>query len=299
MMTTKLKAHPFAATYPPMDPEEFDALVEDIKKRGLQREIVLYQGQILDGRNRYEACLKAEIEPRFVTYEGDDPLGHVNSLNQYRQMTKGQRAIVAAQQLPLLDGRGGKRSPNRASFDGQARDYLAKRFQVGKNMIQDARWLLEHERELADRVMDCTSTFADAMKEAKDREKLEEERRRDAATADGYKQAIKEGEMTLEEVIDEIQRRERAEHETQEAQKRAIKIWIGEVNRILADIEKWIGSRDDESLAAYTDPDTPGSFDHGITPEKVGKAIEALKRAQSISFGRKGHGKRPIGRGAS
>ena len=51
----QLIAHPIANIFPRMSDTEFDELVEDIKKNGLQEHIWLYEGKILDGRNRYEA----------------------------------------------------------------------------------------------------------------------------------------------------------------------------------------------------------------------------------------------------
>ena len=38
-----------------------------------------FQDQILDGRNRYRACLAAEIDPAFRPFMGDDPLAFVIS----------------------------------------------------------------------------------------------------------------------------------------------------------------------------------------------------------------------------
>jgi hypothetical protein len=57
---------------------------------------VLYQGQVLDGRHRYRACLELGIEPRSREYSGTDPLGLVVAVNlQRRHLTKSQRAVVA------------------------------------------------------------------------------------------------------------------------------------------------------------------------------------------------------------
>ena len=53
----------------------------DIKENGLFQSIVLHEGKILDGRNRYNACNDAEVEPNFVEYEGEDELSYVISLN--------------------------------------------------------------------------------------------------------------------------------------------------------------------------------------------------------------------------
>lgn len=42
----------------------------DIKTNGLSQPITLHNGFILDGGNRYRACMEAGIEPRFVEFEG-------------------------------------------------------------------------------------------------------------------------------------------------------------------------------------------------------------------------------------
>jgi hypothetical protein len=47
--------HPLAEMFPLIEGEDFDALVEDIGARGILVPITIYQGKILDGRNRYNA----------------------------------------------------------------------------------------------------------------------------------------------------------------------------------------------------------------------------------------------------
>jgi ParB-like chromosome segregation protein Spo0J len=89
--------HPLAAIFPVMAEPEIADLAADIKTNGLRVPIVLYQGKILDGRNRYRACDKAEVEPQFVEYEGDQPIQYVLSLNlRRRHLTTSQKATVAA-----------------------------------------------------------------------------------------------------------------------------------------------------------------------------------------------------------
>jgi hypothetical protein len=97
-----LPAHPLADIFPLMEGEEFDALVQDIKDNWLREPITLYEGAILDGRNRYRAVIKAGFQHRlkdenFRTYPGSDPLGLVVSANLHRRhLTESQRALIAA-----------------------------------------------------------------------------------------------------------------------------------------------------------------------------------------------------------
>jgi N6-adenosine-specific RNA methylase IME4 len=58
---TELAFHPLANIFPLMEGEEFDKFVADIKAKGLREPMVLYEDQILDGRNRYRACRAAGI----------------------------------------------------------------------------------------------------------------------------------------------------------------------------------------------------------------------------------------------
>ena len=52
-----MEIHEAANVFPMMDQDRLEELAEDIKDNGLQIEIELFEGKIIDGRNRYKACL--------------------------------------------------------------------------------------------------------------------------------------------------------------------------------------------------------------------------------------------------
>ena len=97
--------HPVAGLFPLLRGAAFEELAADIRKNGLREPILLdAQGRILDGRNRYRACLQAGVEPRFVRWQGEGPLAELAlSLNlRRRHLDESQRAMVAARLAKLL-----------------------------------------------------------------------------------------------------------------------------------------------------------------------------------------------------
>lgn len=89
--------HPLCTLFPRMIGEDFDALVADIAANGLQSPIVLHDGMILDGGNRYRACQIANVEPRFVQFDGESVVAFVLSANlRRRHMSIGQQAAIVS-----------------------------------------------------------------------------------------------------------------------------------------------------------------------------------------------------------
>ena len=97
-----LAFHPLANMFPLMEGAEFKELVADIAKNGLKEKITTYQGKILDGRNRYRACLSAKVEPQFEEFKGNDAAAaaFVISKNiRRRHLTGGPRRDLIAKLL--------------------------------------------------------------------------------------------------------------------------------------------------------------------------------------------------------
>lgn len=84
---------------------ELAALAEDVRAKGLLNPITLCDGAILDGRNRFEACRRAGVEPRFIDFVGGNPWDHVWSLNaERRHLPPGQKAVLAIKRAAASEG---------------------------------------------------------------------------------------------------------------------------------------------------------------------------------------------------
>lgn len=91
--------HPYSEIFQLIEGTEFDALVEDIKTHGLREKIWVYQGKILDGRNRFLACKKANVRSLTRVFKGSDAdaLAFVRSANVHRRhLNETQRAMAAS-----------------------------------------------------------------------------------------------------------------------------------------------------------------------------------------------------------
>lgn len=100
-----LTYHPLANLFPLMEGQDFADLVADIAAHGLREPVIVHEGQILDGRNRYRACEKAGVPVRLVPYDGEDAVAFVVSLNlRRRHLTESQRAMVAGKLANLSAG---------------------------------------------------------------------------------------------------------------------------------------------------------------------------------------------------
>jgi stalled ribosome alternative rescue factor ArfA len=97
--------HPAASVFPMLYGTALDELASDIRLHGLREPIVVYQGLVLDGRNRLRGCDLAGVEPRFVEWDGAGSLvGFVLSRNLHRRhLNESQRAMVAARAKPLFE----------------------------------------------------------------------------------------------------------------------------------------------------------------------------------------------------
>ncbi len=127
-----LPFHPVANLFPLIDGPQFDALVSDIAANGLLEPIWLHStdNAIIDGRNRYRACLAAGVAPTFRRWHGSGSLTQfVLSLNLHRRhLTSSQLACVGVEVLP-----GWKKRPRNGRAHGTT--YLQHSSIIWSNVI--------------------------------------------------------------------------------------------------------------------------------------------------------------------
>jgi hypothetical protein len=139
--------HPACAIWPKMTDEELIELAKAIEARGLKNPVTLYEGKMLDGKNRERACEIAKVDLRIVVYEGDDPIGHSIDLNMTRRhLSKAELSFIAEELATLKHGgdrgnqfTGGKLRVQSLPTSEVTIEQIGARLGVGASSIYAAR----------------------------------------------------------------------------------------------------------------------------------------------------------------
>lgn len=141
----KLKAHPLADRLPEMTDSDYQQLKASVLALGkLAEPIVLLDGMILDGRHRYRVCGETGIEPAFVDFKKSwgDPAEFVISKSSHRNMTIGQKAVVAEAFMDDFAKSRGK------EIEGRSAEYAGDRFGVARQYVDQVRQIRRASPEL-------------------------------------------------------------------------------------------------------------------------------------------------------
>ena len=151
-----LSLHELATVFPSMTEEEYAGVKADVALNGIKEPIAIWQGQIIDGRHRYQICQELGIQPPLRYLDDDtDPVSHILSENMIRRnMNPGQRAIIMAM-LPKV-GLGGDRHSHAfetARFSLKTQFERAQVAQVNEATIQKADTVFNYGgQEVVERV---------------------------------------------------------------------------------------------------------------------------------------------------
>lgn len=177
--------HPAADLFPMQTEEQFREFAENVRIHGLSDPIVLTRdGLLLDGRNRLLACALGRVEPRFTTYNGNDPTQYVLQHNLHRRdLNVGQRAMIALAAEALFAEEAKERqrvhgwtAPGRVSTlvaelpPLKSREQAAKSVGVSARAVQQAKAVKRDAPDLAEQVqagdmaLDAAAKIATARK---------------------------------------------------------------------------------------------------------------------------------------
>lgn len=140
-MQTIYQPHPLAELMPAMTPESYENLKTSISINGLLQPISVYQGIILDGRHRFQACLDLDLQPAIEEWNGADALRYVEAMNlARRQLSLPQRALAAASISTAAKGRNKHTATAAPSQEVAANLYQVSldTLQRGKKILADA-----------------------------------------------------------------------------------------------------------------------------------------------------------------
>lgn len=180
---TELTIHPAAGAFPMMTSDELNALAVDIAANGQTDPIkITADGQVIDGRNRLEACRRVKVEPIVELFDGD-PWTYTRSKNLWRRnMSTGQRAASCAISLALEGKRKDGRWARGSVPEGESDTYgsVSKEWSV---RMAEAGVVLDWLPELLYDVRDGEMALDAAYKKAKDRKAQVEWEAEEAARA--------------------------------------------------------------------------------------------------------------------
>lgn len=153
-----MKVHPVADLFPMMSDDELANLADDIKRHGQLHPIIISGDAetLIDGRNRLRACELAGVQPQFQRLNGHiDPVDYILSSNDRRDMTQGQRAIVAA----MVD--------SYKLYDHGDIAELARALKVPRPRVSEAITVVKHAPDLAEQVRRGKIPFHPALEKAR------------------------------------------------------------------------------------------------------------------------------------
>src|SRR5262245_50445341 len=190
MTKPALRAHPIAELVPYMTPDQYSALLDDIRKHGLRMSVVMYEGMVLDGRHRARAWY--DIHGNWDVPSGEfkgtmeEAIAFVRSHNiKRRHLKPSQIAYYEAQAAAFWNPQHGR--PKKNPRVSQTQRQIAKEAGVDIETIALAAKAVRAAPEVGPYLRDGKISVNRALKVAK----LPEEERFDALTKPPQRKATK------------------------------------------------------------------------------------------------------------
>ena len=140
--------HPYAEAFPPLNEQDWNELLESVRKHGVLVPIVITpDGVLIDGVHRQKAAIETgQVAPARYCAPDADVIKEVISYNLARRhMNTSQRAVVA-DKLSALSTPGGDRKGDHSanSQNDLTQDKAAQIMSVGTRAVSEARKVREH-----------------------------------------------------------------------------------------------------------------------------------------------------------
>lgn len=167
-----MEYHEIANIFPMMAGAEYEQLLADIMENGQLDPVVLYEGKILDGRNRWKACMELGLVINYEQYPGDNPLSYVISKNLHRRhLNETQRGVIGARiaNMQLGDNQYKTGSANLQTHVSQSE--AARQLNVSPRMIATVKEVERKAPELITHMESGKMTAHEAIKKIKETER--------------------------------------------------------------------------------------------------------------------------------
>jgi site-specific DNA-methyltransferase (adenine-specific) len=142
--------HPITAIFPTMTDKAYAELRDSIRAHGLREAVWTYQGTLIDGRHRQQACEETGVPLRTREWDGNGSLTEfVLDLNMRRRdLAADQRAMAAANAIPFLAAEAKERQREAARASAATKPRASGRF-TSKPTETDKTTLRPNDRKLA------------------------------------------------------------------------------------------------------------------------------------------------------
>ena len=205
--------HEVADLFPLLIGQDFAELKDDIAANGQLAPIWTWQGKIIDGRNRYRACIELGIEPKTQEWDGKGSLlAFVLSLNLHRrQLTSGQRAAIAVDALALLEAEAKERQREGGHKGGKSRG------RKGSQKVDEPSGKAGRAADAAAKLLNTNRQYVSAMKKIKQK-------------APDLHELVRTGELGVSDAKSKLRKRERLrelEEQAEQAEERRRQMTYG------------------------------------------------------------------------
>jgi len=166
---SELKIDNIAKENPMMNKAAFKLLVEDIRANGQQEPVLIHDGKIIDGRNRFNACKELARKLKAIVFNGtrEDAIKKARSNNDMRRhLSKSQYAMMAAK--VIMDSRvDGDKKVSKDKWIKVEETKEVKEGRTSKRLVEDAIRVIKDKsiKNKINAVIDGIITISEAIVE--------------------------------------------------------------------------------------------------------------------------------------